>query len=402
MSQVPEFSDIRNPLDEQKLADYLDKMSSSLGSSNSQLPRFCKPYEIKQFTFGQSNPTYLVTDSLGAKYVLRRKPMPNSKLVSKSAHAIEREFFMLKGIAECNKSVEKSRRVPVPEVFFLCEDESVLGVVFYMMEYVEGRSIKQPDMREISKSQHMEYWESIMRSIAAIHSVDCSKLIKFLPAKHFPQFQPERLENRQNSPSYFERQIKTLAAVQASQAKTVDEIPGFGQLIKWVSEHSPKDPDRLTLVHGDCKIDNFLFHKEKPEVIAVLDWELCTMGHPIFDLANFLQPYMFPKSLNRAISPGATIGIENPASASHVEQVLQLYESILGHKWRVGDATNNPRDLWKLGSVFGLLRLCVISQGVAMRVKKGSASSASATAIAGLYKNLSPLALDLIKKGQKL
>lgn len=182
----------------------------------------------------------------------------------------------------------------------------------------------------------------------------------------------------------------------------MDTIPNFKKITDWVLNHSPKDPGNLTLIHGDCKIDNFLFHKSKPQVAAVLDWELCTIGHPIFDLANFLQPYIFPKNLNQIILPHTTIGIEDPASAPFVQKVLELYENLLGQEWRRGDAANNPRDLWMLGSVFGILRLCVISQGVAMRVKRGTASSASATTIGELYKGLSQLALKIIERDSKL
>ncbi|OBA19492.1 hypothetical protein METBIDRAFT_46240 [Metschnikowia bicuspidata var. bicuspidata NRRL YB-4993] len=399
---MSEFTEIRNPIDVQALSAYLANVPAS-AIRGLDVPPFFGPFDIKQFTFGQSNPTYLVVDGSGSKYVLRRKPMPNSKLVSKSAHAIEREFFLLKGIENCNQRADPGKKVPVPKVYFLCEDESVLGVVFYVMEYVQGRSFKEPDMREVPAARQSEYWDSIMKTISAIHSVDCSELVKQLPAKHFPQFQPDQLERaNKNGATYFQRQIRTLGAVEKSQSKTVDSIPGFSRLTQWVLDHSPRDPDHMTLVHGDCKIDNFLFHGEKPEVAAVLDWELCTMGHPIFDLANFLQPYTFPKSLNKAILQTASIGIEDPTSAQHVQTVLSLYEKFLGHKWRENDPRNNPHDLWKLGTVFGLLRLCVISQGVAMRVKRGTASSASAKAVAELYKTLSELALSFIEEDYKL
>lgn len=399
---MPEFSEIRNPINKQNLEQYLTNIPES-AIIGLRIPKFSVPLTIKQFTFGQSNPTYFVVDSLGAKYVLRRKPTANSKLISKSAHAIEREFFILKGIAEFNEEAALEKKVPVPEVFFLCEDESVLGAVFYMMEYVEGRTLKEPEMLEIPKEKQHAYWKAIMTTISAIHSVDCSKLIKNLPAKHFPQFQPKVLAKLEIKGTYFQRQLKTLSAVENSQAKLVDTIPNFKEITDWVLKHSPKDPGNMTLIHGDCKIDNFLFHESKPQVVAVLDWELCTIGHPIFDLANFLQPYILPKSLNQIILPHTTIGIEDPASAPFVQKVLELYEKLLGQEWRNGEAAaNNPRDLWMLGSVFGILRLCVISQGVAMRVKRGTASSASATTIGELYKGLSLLALKIIERDSKL
>lgn len=398
---MADVTEIRNSLDTASLTRYLTNLplDTTFGSTK---PQFQPPLTVSQFRYGQLNPTYLVVDNSGAHYVLRRKPSANSKLALKTAHAIEREFYILLGIAKSNQRTETP--VPVPEVYLLCEDESVVGAVFYVMEYIEGRLIKRPDLAGIPESEHGKYWRAIMETISSIHSVNSDELVSQLPAQHFPQFQPEdkRVKSQKvKKPLYFQRQIKTLTAVTHSQAKTVDPIPHWDELAKWTLAHAPKDPDLLTLVHGDCKIDNFLFHPTEPKVIAVLDWELCTFGHPMFDLANFLQPYVFPREFNEFVfkPEPVTIGKEDPESPAKVRLYLYLYQKMLGHQWRDNDPRNNPIDLWVVGSVFGLLRLCVISQGIAMRLAKGTASSGSAAVVAGLYFPLSEIAMEMIDPG---
>lgn len=400
---MPDVNKIRNPLDIANLEKYLTNIPDDTIKGTS-VPKFKAPFNFSQFQYGQSNPTYLIEDADGGQYVLRRKPSANAKLALKTAHAIEREFYILLGIAKSNEKAEEDKVVPVPQVHLLCEDESVVGAVFYIMEYVDGRPIKRPDLEGVPKKDHEAHWKDVTRTISAIHSVDTSELVKHLPAKHFPHFQPEKLDKIKSGPSYFQRQIKTLTAVASSQAKTVDPKPNFQQMADWTLAHAPKDPDALTLVHGDCKIDNFLFHPTEPKVIAVLDWELCTFGHPMFDLANFFQPYIFPRQLNELMfkPEPVTIGKEDPESSKKVNDLLYLYQKTLGHQWKQNDPKNNPIDLWVMGSVFGLLRLCVISQGVAMRVAKGTASSGSAAAIAGLYIPLSEIAVGMISTSEKL
>ncbi|CAH6722827.1 hypothetical protein CLIB1444_11S01992 [[Candida] jaroonii] len=387
---------IRSPFD----TDSLEKFLTSDISQNSQvslgveIPKWKAPLTIKQFTFGQSNPTYLIIDGDNKLSVMRKKPSPNAKLVSKSAHAIEREFFILNGINRLNQNTDK--KVPIPQTYFLCEDESVIGYVFYVMEFIDGTSIKNPDMTAISDEKRQVLWNSIMETITAIHSLDAEKLIDLLPEKHFPQF--KKPSNK--STSYFERQIKTLAAVSQKQSEVVDPIPDFNKITSYILRNAPKDPTKLSLIHGDCKIDNFIFSKDQTRVIAVLDWELCTFGHPLFDLANFLQNFQLPNQLNRMMfSPLKTqMGIENPESLALIKEKLKLYYEKLGHPWDENDPSNDPLKKWPVGFVFGLTRLSVIAQGIAMRVKKGSASSANATAFGSLYPYLAEICMENINQ----
>lgn len=401
-SMVVDVTEIRSPFDFnglESLLKNLDGNSNGISLGANGMPNFQQPFDYKQFKFGQSNPTYMITDASGKQFVLRRKPLPNNKLVSKSAHAIEREFFMLFGINVCNKDAAPHRIVPVPEVYLLCEDESHIGFVFYLMEYIDGRQIKNPSMPGMNQQDSLAHWQAIMQTITAIHSIDANKLVRCLPAKHFPQFQPEKLAKPLTS-SYFQRQIRTLSAVAAGQSKVVKPIPHFEKLCQWLLENAPKDPLKLTLIHGDFKIDNVLFYPNEPKIAAVLDWELCTFGHPSFDLANFLQPFQLPNQLNQLLyKPDKTdMGIEKPGSLDSVYDKLALYQKNLGYNWNDEDPKNNPVDLWNVGFVFGLVRLCVISQGIAMRVAKGNASSGEASGYANLYPYLAKLAVETIEK----
>lgn len=290
----------------------------------------------------------------------------------------------------------------MPKVYALVEDESITDAVFYIMEFIDGRHITNPDLKVVPEYQRVLYWDAIMDTITAIHSIDTSFLVKELPANHFPQFQPDKLQKQKGGALYFDRQIKTLSAVAKLQDKTVKPIPHFKKITKWLSENSPKDPALPTLIHGDFKIDNLIFDFVAPKVITVLDWELCTFGHPLFDLANFLQPYQLPNELNRVIyKDGTELGLENPDTLLAIQEKLLVYHNKLGHYWNEFDRANNPIEFWTAGYVFGLLRLSVISQGIAMRVAKGSASSAEATSYAALYPILSKLAVTAIDQSRK-
>lgn len=392
----PELSEVRLPIDLKNLAKYLATVNKSTPGTSFgvEVPRFpdaSTNYDIQQFKFGQSNPTYLLRHG-SSSFVLRRKPSPNNKLVSRSAHAIEREFFLLRAIGVLNQ--DNDRKVPVPNVFLLCEDESVIGYCFYLMEFIQGEQLKNPSMPEISDEDRPYYWKSVMDTITAIHLLDGERLIAELPKSHFPQFHDLA---KLKSSSYFARQIKTLSAVSRMQLAVVPEIPDFEAICKWTMENAPKDPDHLTLIHGDFKIDNVLFDPKTKSVRAVLDWELCTFGHPLFDLANFLQPFQLPNQVNLMLFRPykTTMGKENPDSINTIYEKLRMYHQSYGKEsWENNNPTNNAPDLWLVGTVFGFLRLAVISQGIAMRVKKGSASSGEASGYAEMYPFLAALAME--------
>lgn len=392
------LEDVRLPFDQKGLEAYLNNLNTARETTfGVTTPKFQLPLTVKQFKFGQSNPTYYLKDTNGLEFVLRRKPVPNEKLVSKSAHAIEREFFILRAIEVCNQ--KQNINVPVPNVYLLCEDESVIGYVFYLMQYVKGRQMVNPALPDIPESERKLYWDSIMQSLLAIHSLDDKILILELPKKHFPQFQPKEGEkSNASSGSYFERQIKTLTAIAKGQSKVVDPIPNFDKICTWLLKNAPKDPTKRTLIHGDFKIDNLIFDQNEPKVIAILDWELCTIGHPLFDLANLLQPFLFPTKFNKMMfNTEVEFGSEFSTSRTFISKALDLYSEKLHHRWDESDPSNNPKSNYRVGIVFGFLRLCVISQGIRMREKKGNASSSQAHLFGSLYPLLSDLAMLNIK-----
>lgn len=402
----PEVSKVRSPIDVALLTKYLSSLNASSAPQDTtygvEVPDFSKAeLGIEQFTFGQLNPTYLLTDQHGNKYVLRRKPLPNAKLVSKSAHSIEREFFILKLIGHHNL-LPNSKKVPIPKTFLLCEDELVIGYVFYMMQYVDGEQIKNPALPGIAAADKPIIRQSVIDTIAAIHLLDVQELSKYLPKKHFPQF--HNLEKLKGS-TYFQRQLKSLNAVAKMQLKHVDPIPDFDRICEWMQAKAPKDPSKLCLIHGDFKIDNILFDRKTRKVQAVLDWELCTVGHPLFDLGNYLQPFQMPVAFSQQIhKDGSNIGAENPESIRELKAFLVNYAKAYGPPWDANEPTNNPVDKWMVGFVFGLLRLCVITQGIAMRNKQGNASSAQAHMYGLLYPILAGLAIEHIDsmEGAKL
>lgn len=344
------------------------------------------PLNVKQFKFGQSNPTYLVTDSKGTKAVLRKKPTSNKKLISKTAHAIEREFFMLASIKNINN--EKSlgaKPVPVADVFLLCEDEQHIDAVFYVMKFVKGRIFHDPSFPTLkADGERAKYWDSVLETAASIHSIPSDALFSQLPDRFFKKPDPNPKF------SYFERQVKSLTKIQSLQAKDVDPIPYFDEISKYLLRTAPKDPKVPSLIHGDFKIDNFVFHPTEPKIIAVLDWELCTNGHPLFDLANVLQPFCMPTSLNKFF---AKFDIEQDDEL--VKTVLDGYEEKAKPEWDI-------QKLWNTALVFGLYRVAVISQGIAQRVVRGSASSETAKVTAGMYPHVGELAFKLTKSGSKL
>ncbi|CCH41466.1 Oligopeptide transporter [Wickerhamomyces ciferrii] len=343
------------------------------------------PLSIKQFKFGQSNPTYLITDSKGTKAVLRKKPTSNKNLISKTAHAIEREFHMLASIKSINVKNSERPQVPIASVFLLCEDESHIDAVFYVMQFVKGRIFHDPSLSAIkSQSERKKIWDSVLDTASAIHSIPSDELFDQLPSNYF------RKPNKESKVTYFQRQARSLSKIQSLQAKDVDPIPFFEEITKWLLRTAPKDPKVPTLIHGDFKIDNFVFHPTKPEIIAVLDWELCTNGHPLFDLANVLQPFCMSPELNRHFSK-----FDINQDPALVQQVLKTYISKAHPEW-------DPIKLWNVGVVFGLYRVAVICQGIAQRVVRGVASSAEAKQTAALYPHVGKLAFELTKSPSKL
>jgi len=343
------------------------------------------PLTVKQFKFGQSNPTYMITDSRGKKSVLRKKPTSNKNLISRTAHSIEREFHMLASIKNINNTKPKEKHVPISDVFLLCEDEDHIDAVFYVMDFVKGRIFHDPSLSVVkSEDERLQIWKSVLNTASAIHSIPSNELFDQLPTTFFKKPTPN------SKVSYFDRQVKSLSKIQELQARDVDPIPFFSEISNWLLETAPRDPKVPHLIHGDFKIDNFVFHPTEPRIIAVLDWELCTNGHPIFDLANVLQPFCMTARMNKHFSK-----FEINEDPQLIDKILDEYIIEANPDW-------NPKKIWTIGVVFGLYRVAVICQGIAQRVVRGVASSAEAKQTGALYPQVGELAFKLTKSGPRL
>ncbi|MCX7169019.1 MAG: phosphotransferase family protein, partial [Proteobacteria bacterium] len=235
----------RVALDNERLAEWMRQ----------HVEGFAGTIELEKFKGGQSNPTYLIRAGSQA-YVLRRKP-PGKLLPS--AHAVDREYRVITALANSD--------VPVAKTFALCEDESVIGAVFYIMDYVQGRIFWEPALPGMTPSERHAIFDEMNRVIAALHSVD---------------YQAVGLGDYGKPGNYLERQVARWS--KQYKASETERIEAMDNLIAWLPQHIPPG-DETRIVHGDFRLDNVVFHPSEPRILAVLDWELSTLGHPLTDFA---------------------------------------------------------------------------------------------------------------------
>jgi len=338
---------------------------------------------VQQFGFGQSNPTYKVTveAQTGSKHhlVLRKKPV---RVAHKSAHAIHREFRVLSALRRHNLSVMDDRKVPVPKVHAYCNDPKVLGSEFYLMEYVAGRIFTDPSLPGMNVLDRRAAFENILQVLANIHSVSLEETDLWDYGKQ-----------QSSGQGYVERQLESLMAVSQRQANLAGQ-PMPEAMVKIASKlndyarHCP-GKTTTTLLHGDYKVDNMVFHPTEPRVIAVLDWELSTSGDALSDLANLSMMYFIPRN---AVGIAGLVGIRELGTLG----IPSRRDLVLDYCRRRQDRVflmKNPTILPSFDTVwdwsgfylaFLFFKNCVIVQGVAQRAATGTASSAQAASVAKL------------------
>lgn len=308
------------------------------------VPGFRGPISVEKFATGQSNPTFKLTAASGA-YVLRRKP-PGQLL--KSAHAVDREFRVQSALA--------GTYVPVARMHALCEDESVIGSMFYVMDLVQGRSFVDPRLPDVSAPDRSAIFDDMNRVLAAIHSVDLS-------ATGLNDYGPHG--------NYYQRQIDRWT--KQYRATETEALPEMDALIDWLADNLPEDDGRVTLVHGDYRIDNLLFAPDRPTCVAVLDWELSTLGHPYADLAAVIMQWGLPPGdVGRGLAGVDRNQLGIPEDHAFVEAYCR----------RMGLP---GIDRFGFYLAFTYFRMAAILQGVKRRALDGNASNPEKALELGAY-----------------
>jgi len=316
---------------------------------------FKGPLTAKKFDAGQSNPTFLIEAASG-KYVLRRKP-PGELL--KSAHAVDREFRVMSALADTD--------VPVAKTYHLCEDDSVIGSMFYLMECIDGRVLWDPALPEQDNAARAAIYAEMNRVLAALHSVD---------------IKAAGLSDYGRPGNYYERQIgRWSKQYRATETETITDME---TLMDWLPANMPEDDGKVALAHGDFRLDNLMFHPSQPRVLALVDWELSTLGHPYADLAY--QCMQLRMEHDGAMSGLGGVDREALGIPSEEEYVAQYCE-------RMG-LDEIPH--WNFYLAFSFFRFASILQGVKKRGMEGNASSDKALKLGELVRPLAKMAVELI------
>ena len=334
-------------IDIEKLTTYLQ----------ANIAGFKGPVTLDKFPGGQSNPTYKVF-ALSGTYVLRRQP-PGKLL--KSAHAVDREYKVLNAL--------RNSEVPVAEVFHLCEDLSIMGSMFYLMEYCDGVVYWSASLAEIeSNERRTQMYDVMNKALVALHRVDVDTV---------------GLSDYGKAGNYFERQLGRWT----SQYRITEllKINAMDELSHWLEENLPDDDGRVCLVHGDFRLDNIMFDKDKAEVIAILDWELSTLGHPYSDLAYQCMQLRMPSGM------GSIDGLKDVDRTSLGIPTEEEYVAQYCQRMGIKQIEN-----WTFYLAFSFFRLAAIVQGVAKRASQGNASNKNADKVGSFVEPLAKMALQVI------
>jgi aminoglycoside phosphotransferase (APT) family kinase protein len=318
---------------------------------------YAGPLHIEQFRGGQSNPTYkLVTPE--RPYVLRRKP-PGKLLPG--AHAVDREYRVIAALA--------AQGFPVARAHGLCTDEAVIGTAFYVMEMVEGRIFWEAELPQVSVAERPLYFDAMNAVLAQLHSIDADAA---------------GLADYGKPGNYFERQIgrwskQYLGDVDAGRVASMD------RLVEWLPANIPAGEDEARIIHGDFRCDNMIFHPTEPKVLAVLDWELSTLGHPLADFSYHLMMYRMPAGITTGLAGLDLPALNIPSEADYVAAYCR----------RTGRDGIPHLDFY---IAFNLFRLSAIVHGIKGRLVRGTAASAHADKMAASLEGLADLAWEQAKK----
>jgi aminoglycoside phosphotransferase (APT) family kinase protein len=328
-----------HPFDTTALAAYL----------RAHVADFAGDLAVEQFQGGQSNPTYRVTAG-DRRYVVRRKP---PGLLLPSAHAVEREFRVMSALTGTD--------VPVAKTYALCEDPAVIGTAFYLMEYVEGRILWDPTLPGMTPPQRAAHYDELNRVIAALHRID---------------FAAMGLADYGRPGNYIERQVARWS--KQYQAAAAPRIPAMDRLIEWLPRHVPPG-DETRLVHGDYRLDNVIFHPTEPRVLAVLDWELSTLGHPLSDFAYQVMAWRLAAEEFRGLKGCDFAALGIPTEDEYVAAYCRRTgRGAIAH--------------WDVYLIFNMFRIAAILHGVLARALQGNAASANAIETGGRARQVAAVA----------
>ncbi|HUJ51926.1 MAG TPA: phosphotransferase [Steroidobacteraceae bacterium] len=315
----------RQRFDERSLERYLA----------AHLAGFRSPLSVEQFRGGQSNPTFLLTAGDGAQYVLRKKP---AGALLPSAHAVDREYRLISAL--------HGSSVPVARPLCLCSDPSVIGTMFYVMDYAAGRNFWDPTLPGMSVAGRAAIYDEMNRVLVALHALD---------------YAAAGLGDFGRPGNYFARQIARWS--KQYRASETERIEAMEKLIAWLPANIPPH-EETTLVHGDYRLDNLIFHREEPRMLAVVDWELSTLGHPLADLSYHVMLWRVEGGEIRGLKGVDLVALGIPTEAQYVETYCR----------RSGRPAIEPR-VWEFCMAYNMFRIASIRQGIMKRVLEGTAAS---------------------------
>ena len=313
-------------LDEAALTDYLREHVPAIGGA----------IRIEPLSGGQSNPTFRLRADGGRSYVLRKQPAGE---LLPSAHAVDREYRVLTALAQSD--------VPVPRTYAYCADRSVIGTPFFVMAFADGRHFWDPALPELDAGNRSALWDDINSVIARLHSVDYAAV---------------GLGDYGKPGNYFERQIARWS--RQYRASETERIASMDRLMEWLPRNIIED-DASSIVHGDFRLDNLIIHSTEPRVVAVLDWELSTLGHPLADFAYHAMVWRLTQDEFRGMAGNDFTALGIPTERQYVERYCA----------RTGRDRIAARD-WEFCVVFSMFRLAAILQGIAKRVLVGTSADA--------------------------